>query len=98
MFGEVIGSPYPGTFEQVLTHNTPLREEWLGMNETERKALIEGAVAKVARELPNLLTDEQLVSYAAKLGAKGGNARAAALTPKQRSTAAKKAGAARWAK
>ncbi len=42
--------------------------------------------------------DELLKSRLRELGAKGGKARATKLTAKQRTAAAKKAAAARWAK
>jgi len=57
----------------------------------------------VTDESEDTKTDEDLVKAAAgilgrKGGLKGGNARAAALSPKKRSDIAKKAAAARWNK
>ncbi len=55
-------------------------------------------VAKIATgEIEDELTDDGKNKAAVELGRKGGKARAAKMTPEQRSEIAKKAASARWA-
>lgn len=66
----------------------------------KRPADAVGAAVMVGRIATGEIEDErdELKSAAAQLGSKGGKARAAKLSPKQRSKIAKRAATARWLK
>jgi hypothetical protein len=91
-------------------HRSPVtREAWYlqGMPERSRKRSMD--INEIARQIVDEATgeaepvtppekDPAAVALGRKGGLKGGKARAAKLTPEQRSDAARKAAAARWAK
>ncbi len=68
----------------------------------KRPADVIGTAVKVARIATGEVEDEQLDDgknkAAVELGRKGGKARAAKMTPEQRSEVARKAAQARWSK
>ena len=61
-------------------------------------AAVQALSSEPAPELPSDGKDPAAVALGRKGGLKGGKARAASMTPKQRTAAAKKAAAARWGK
>lgn len=69
-------------------------------SETNEQAIerLEKHNAEMRAEIERLTLAKELAGAAQKLGRKGGKARAKNLTSKQRSEAARKAAAARWAK
>ena len=60
------------------------------------KFIVDQASGEVEKEAPPCVKNEAAVALGRLGGEKGGAARAAALTPEQRSEIAKKASAARW--
>ena len=60
------------------------------------KQLVDEATGEEPKYEPDKDKDPAAVALGRKGGLKGGKARAAAMTPKQRSEAARKAAAARW--
>jgi hypothetical protein len=60
------------------------------------KQLVDEATGEQPRYDPDEGKDPTAVALGRKGGLKGGKARAASMTPEQRSAAAKKAAAARW--
>jgi hypothetical protein len=62
------------------------------------KQLVDEATGEAPKYDPDAGKDPAAVALGRKGGLKGGKARAAKMTPEQRSEAAKKAAAARWAK
>jgi hypothetical protein len=60
------------------------------------KQLVDEATGEAPRVDPDEGKDPAAVALGRKGGLKGGKARAASMTPEQRSEAAKKAAAARW--
>jgi hypothetical protein len=71
---------------------------WLDPDKSEALAGIEQLVRQASAEVPARADgkDPAAVALGRKGGLKGGKARAAKLTPEQRSEIAKKAAAARW--
>ncbi|MGH3008813.1 MAG: histone H1 [Gaiellaceae bacterium] len=62
------------------------------------KQLVDEATGAAPKRDPDEGKDPAAVALGRKGGLKGGKARAAKMTPEQRSEAARKAAAARWAK
>lgn len=74
----------------------PTRSSKLDLNQLA-KAIVDEATGEVARTDPPPVKNEAAVALGKLGGKKGGAARAAKLTPEQRSDISKKAALKRWA-
>jgi hypothetical protein len=75
----------------------PTRSSKLDLNQLA-KSIVDQATGEAPKEEPPPVKNEAAVALGRLGGKKGGAARAAALTPAQRSEIARKAAAGRWKK